>query len=110
MLQKIRFVTAGVVALAASLAFADSAPKSIEIKVEGANKYSVEAFTMGGIELVGYLGDQKEEKGVQAVVYTGKAGADREADLAKLAARAGLKAFVKEGGKLRPIDAAKPGE
>lgn len=93
---------------ATSLAFADG--KQIEIKVDGANKYSVDAYTMGGIELVGYLGDQKDEKGVESIVWTGKAGADREADLAKLAAKAGMKSFVKEGGKLRPLEAKQPGE
>ena len=109
MLRK-SLITAGAALLcAASLAFAEN-PKSIEIKVEGTNKYRVDAYTMGGMELVGYLGDQKDEKGVEAIVWTGKAGADREADLAKLAARAGMKSFVKEGGKLRPLEAKQPGD
>ena len=92
----------------ASLVFAEGKP--IEIRVDGANKYSVDAYTMGGIELVGYLGDQKDEKGIDSVVWTGKAGADREADLAKLAAKAGMKSFVKEGGKLRLLEAKQPGD
>jgi hypothetical protein len=44
---------------------------------------------MGGMELVGYLGDQKGRKRrPRRSSWTGNAGADREADLAKLAARA----------------------
>lgn len=108
MLQKLRAAAVGAALLFAASAFADD-PKSVDVKVDG-NKYSVSAYTMGSAEIVGYLGDQKDDKGIEAVVWTGRgATADREADLAKMASRAGLKAFVREGGKLRSID-VKPGD
>ena len=109
MLRKSRIAAVAVLMALAQLAWAEGKEKSVEVRVDGANKYSVEAFTMGGVELVGYLGDQKDEKGIEAVVWTGKnLPAEREPDLAKLAARAGVKAYMKEGGKLRPIEIKPP--
>jgi hypothetical protein len=109
MLRKLRMTAAALTMAFAGVALAGGAPKSIEVKVETDGKYDVEAYRFGSAELVGFLGDVKDEKGVQAVVWVGKgASSEREADLAKLAARAGMKAFFKESGKLRELD-TKPG-
>ena len=94
-------------ALGAALAFSTAlagGPKSVEVTVQVDGKYSVSAYRLGTAELVGYLGDRKEEAGVEAVVFVGKgATSENEGALAKLAARAGMKSFVKEDGKLREL-------
>ena len=90
--------------LGASLAFsgAFAAGKPVEVSVTPEGRYNVDAYRFGAAELVGYLGDRKEEAGVEAVVFKG-VNAQNESALAKLAARAGLKSFAKEDGKLREL-------
>jgi hypothetical protein len=98
-------ITSIALAMGAALAFSVAVaggPKSVEVNVEAGGKYSVDAYRFGKAELVGYLGDRKEEAGVEAVVFKG-VNAGNEAVLAKLAASAGLKSFAKEDGKLREL-------
>ena len=78
-------------------------PKSVKVTIEG-EKYSVDAYRFGKAELVGYLGDRKDEAGVEAVVFKG-VNATNEPVLIKLAGSAGLKAFADEDGKLRELTA-----
>ena len=99
----IRILVALGAALSLAAAFA-AAPKSVEVKVEPNGKYSVGAYRFGTAELVGYLGDRKEEAGIEAVVFKG-VSAENEAALVKLTARAGLKPFASEDGKLRELTA-----
>ena len=98
-------ITRIALALGAAMAFSAAlagGPKSIEVSVEAGGKYSVDAYRFGKAELVGYLGDRKDEAGVEAVVFKG-VNAQNESALAKLAASAGLKSFAKEDGKLREL-------
>jgi hypothetical protein len=79
-------------------------PKSVKVSIEADGRYSVDAYRFGKAELVGYLGDRKDEAGVEAVVFKG-VNATNEPALIKLAGSAGLKAFADEGGKLRELTA-----
>jgi hypothetical protein len=97
-------ITRIALALSATLAFsaALAGGKSVEVSVTPDGRYNVDAYRFGAAELVGYLGDRKEEAGVETVVFKG-VNAQNEGALAKLAARAGLKSFAKEDGKLREL-------
>jgi hypothetical protein len=97
-------ITRIALALGATLAFsaALAGGKSVEVSVLPDGRYNVEAYRFGAAELVGYFGDRKEEAGLETVVFKGVT-AQNEGALAKLAARAGLKSFAKEDGKLREL-------
>ena len=97
-------ITRIALALGATLAFsaALAGGKSVEVSVTPDGRYNVDAYRFGAAELVGYLGDRKEEAGVENVVFKG-VNAQNEGALAKLAARAGMKSFAKEDGRLREL-------
>ena len=82
--------------------FATAGKRDIrEVKLERDGRYSIDQYRLGGAELTGYLGELLETEGLQAVVLSGKPTPEQEGKFADAARKAGVKAFVKEGGVRR---------
>ena len=64
-------------------------------------RYSIDEYELGGAELTGYLGELHETEGVDRVRLEGRFTPEQEAKFHEAARRAGVKAFVVEGGKER---------
>jgi hypothetical protein len=90
--------------LATSLALARS-KQQVDVSLAKDGRYAVDAYIMGGVELVGYFGELKETEGaVSAVLHVkGAASPEQQDAFAKLAGRAELKAYVDDDGELREI-------
>ena len=68
-------------------------------------RYSIDEYEFGGIQLTGYLGELHETEGLERVRLTGRFTPQQEASFHEAARRAGVEAFVVEGGKEREATA-----
>src|SRR5687768_8797298 len=74
-------------------------PREVTLTRDGL--YSIDNYILGGVELTGYLGELHEADGVQGVVLQGRFTPEQEAKFAEVAKRAGVKAYVRQGGENR---------
>ena len=95
-----RIATALLLLILASAAFA--AKRDVrEVTLTRDGRYSIDEYEFGGAELTGYLGELHESEGVDRVRLEGRFTPEQEAKLHEAARRAGVRAFVVEGGKER---------
>ena len=77
----------------------------VAIKPEKNGRYSVDAYTFGGVELTGFLGDLKDSEHIASAVLvsTGTVSEDDAKKFGESVTRAGLKALVKDSAGEREI-------
>ena len=74
-------------------------PREVTLTRDG--RYEIDNYLLGGAEMTGYLGELHEVDGVQGVVLQGKFTPEQEAKFADVAKKAGIKAYVRDGGENR---------
>ena len=74
-------------------------PREVTLTRDG--RYEIDNYILGGAEMTGYLGELHEADGVQGVVLQGKFTPEQDAKFADVAKKAGVKAYVRDGGENR---------
>jgi hypothetical protein len=96
----------GLLTAAAAFARGDIRDNRAWVKPEKGDKFSINGYTMGKVELYGYLGQLRDDEHITGVVLrSGGDDAQRQA-ITSSAKTLQIEAFEQDGGDLKPLTAA----
>lgn len=92
------------VATGSAFARSDVRDGNAMVKPQGADKYSIDGFTMGKAELFGYISELKETQSATGIVLKRGGNDEQRRVIGSIARTLQLKAFEQDGRELRAID------
>jgi hypothetical protein len=103
---RVALLALGLLTAAAAFARGDVRDNRAWVKPEKADKFSINGYTMGKVELYGYLGQLRDDEHITGVVLR-RGGDDAQRQVITSSARTlQIEAFEEDGGDLKPLVAA----
>jgi len=102
-LMRIALLALGFLTMAAAFARGDVRDGKAYVKPEKGEKYSINGYTMGKVELYGYLGQLRDDEHITGVVLK-RGGSDAQRQVITSSARTlQIEAFEEDGGDLKAL-------
>lgn len=105
MIRMLRIVmlALGLVTAAAAFATGDIRDNRAWVKPEKGEKFSINGYTMGKVELYGYLGQLRDDEHITGVVLRHGADAEQKQAIVSSAKTLQIEAFEEDGRDLKPL-------
>ena len=105
MIKFVRIATLalGLVTAAAAFARGDVRDNRAWVKPEKGEKFSINGYTMGKVELYGYLGQLRDDEHITGVVLRRGADDAQKKAISSSAKTLEIEAFEEDGGDLKPL-------
>ena len=100
---RIAFLVLGLVTAAAAFARGDVRDDRAWVKPEKGEKFSINGYTMGKVELYGYLGQLRDDEHIKGVVLRKGASDTQKQAIVSSAKTLEIEAFEDDGGDLKPL-------
>jgi hypothetical protein len=106
MIKTMRIVTLAFGFLTAAAALAsDIRDNRAWVKPEKNDRFSINGYTMGKVELYGYIGQLRDDEHITGVVLRHGADDAQKKAIASTAKTLQIEAFEEDGGDLKPLSA-----
>jgi hypothetical protein len=100
---RVALLALGFLTAAAAFARGDVRDDRAWVKPEKGDKFSINGYTMGKVELYGYIGQLRDDEHIKGVVLRhGGTDAQRQA-ITSTAKTLQIEAFEEDGGDLKPL-------
>ncbi|HEV7491165.1 MAG TPA: hypothetical protein VGO25_10190 [Rhodanobacteraceae bacterium] len=100
---RIAILALGLVTAAAAFARGDVRDNRAWVKPEKGEKFSINGYTMGKVELYGYLGQLRDDEHITGVVLRHGADDLQKKAIASSAKTLEIEAFEEDGGDLKAL-------
>ena len=100
---RIAILALGLVTAAAAFARGDIRDNRAWVKPEKGEKFSINGYTMGKVELYGYLGQLRDDEHITGVVLRHGADDLQKKAIASSAKTLEIEAFEEDGGDLKAL-------
>lgn len=100
---RIAILAIGLLTAAAAFARGDIRDNRAWVKPEKGEKFSINGYTMGKVELYGYLGQLRDDEHITGVVLRNGADDAQKKAIASSAKTLEIEAFEEDGGDLKPL-------
>jgi hypothetical protein len=104
MIMRAAMLALVLVAAGSAFARSDVRDGNAMVKPQGADKYSIDGFTMGKAELFGYISELKETQSATGIVLKSGGNDEQRRVVGSIARTLQLKAFEQDGRELKSID------
>jgi len=101
--MRIVMLALGFLAMGAAFARGDVRDGKAYVKPEKGDKYSINGYTMGKVELYGYLGQLRDDEHITGVVLKRGATDDQRKVITSSARTLEIEAFEEDGGDLKAL-------
>jgi hypothetical protein len=105
---RIAVLAFGLVVAAAAFARSDIRDNRAWVKPEKGEKFSINGYVMGKVELYGYLGQLRDDEHITGVVLRKGASETQMKAIVSSARTLQIEAFEDDGGDLRKLDTSAP--
>ena len=105
---RIAVLALGLVMAAAAFARGDIRDDRAWVKPEKGEKFSINGYTMGKVELYGYLGQLRDDEHIKGVVLRHGASDTQKQAIVSSAKTLEIEALEEDGGDLKPLQGAAP--
>jgi len=105
---RIAVLAFGLVMAAAAFARGDVRDNRAWVKPEKGEKFSINGYTMGKVELYGYLGQLRDDEHITGVVLRKGASETQTKAIVSSARTLQIEAFEDDGGDLKKLDTSAP--
>ena len=105
---RIAVLALGLVMAATAFARGDIRDDRAWVKPEKGEKFSINGYTMGKVELYGYLGQLRDDEHITGVVLRRGADDAQKQAIFSSAKTLEIEAFEEDGGDLKPLQGAAP--
>ena len=102
---RIAILALGLVTAAAAFARGDIRDNRAWVKPEKGEKFSINGYTMGKVELYGYIGQLRDDEHITGVVLRHGADDAQKKAITSSAKTLQIEAFEEDGGDLKPLQA-----
>jgi hypothetical protein len=102
---RIAILAIGLVTAAAAFARGDIRDNKAWVKPEKGERFSINGYTMGKVELYGYLGQLRDDEHITGVVLRRGADDAQKKAIASSAKTLQIEAFEEDGGDLKALAA-----
>src|SRR5690242_21391501 len=105
---RIAILALGLLTAAAAFARGDIRDNRAWVKPEKGEKFSINGYVMGKVELYGYLGQLRDDEHITGVVLRKGASETQTKAIVSSARTLQIEAFEDDGGDLRKLDTSAP--
>ena len=105
---RIAVLALGLVMAAAAFARGDIRDDRAWVKPEKGEKFSINGYTMGKVELYGYLGQLRDDEHIKGVVLRHGASDAQKQAIVSSAKTLEIEALEEDGSDLKPLQGAAP--
>ena len=103
--MRIVILALGLLTAAAAFARGDVRDGKAYVKPEKNDRFSINGYTMGKVELYGYIGQLRDDEHITGVVLRSGANDAQKKAIASTAKTLEIQAFEDDGGDLKPLSA-----